>query len=127
MANETKTRGIQLIRTDESIPGKVSFYDRREANAQRALIGTVDLESMPREGVLRFAARGITGNLLDSSNKLEGAARIDWLRGAIATANQGIMASTAVDADKLRQNAIDALVKLGLTAAAAAQIVDKRG
>lgn len=127
MANETKTRGIQLIRTDESIPGKVSFYDRRETNAQRALIGTVNIEAMPRDGVLRFAARGVTGNLLDSSNKLEGEARIEWLRGAISTANQGIMASTAVDADKLRQNAIDALVKLGMTAAAAAQIVDKRG
>ena len=49
MANTTAikgTRPAQLIRTDDSVPGVVSFYDRREADVEKALIGSVEVPRM---------------------------------------------------------------------------------
>lgn len=126
MANDTKTRGVQLIRTDESVPGKISFYDRRVANATQALIATIDVREIPEAGLHRFAVRGLSGNILDSSNKLDGDERVDWIRRACVAAQQGVMATTATDEGKLRETAIAALVKIGMTVEAATEIVNKR-
>lgn len=141
MAESNKSRGIQLLRTDDSIPGVVRFYDRREDDVQRAfvaqfsvpaIVGFTDRDEMKEllgdgtEALLRAACHGLTQNILDSSNKLEGDERIAFVRKACATVQAGGWASAPVDEAKARQTAISALVKVGFTPEAAAAIVDKK-
>lgn len=144
MATQT-TRGIQLIRTDDSTPGIVKFYDRREADVKQALIGLVDVGSIARQyaldqgvapeqadrtfiapPVLRAAVHGITQNILDASNKLEGDDRVAYIAQMCERVQNGGWASAPVDEEKLRANAISALTKLGIPADKAAAMVDAR-
>lgn len=126
MANETKSRGIQLIRTDDAVQGIVRFYDRREEDVKKAFISEVDVTKLSTEALYRAARHGITQNLLDSSNKLEGDARVNFIREQSRIVQNGGWASAPVDAAKLRENAISALTKLGFDAETAARMVDAK-
>ena len=134
MANDTKTRGTQLLRTDDSTPGMVRFYDRRQNDVNKAFVGQVDIAKMLKAGehlqpdspIVKAAVHGITQNILDSSNKLEGDERVAFVRKACATVQAGGWASAPVDEAKARENAINALMKLGFTREAAVAAVDKK-
>ena len=141
-------RGIQLLRTDDSVSGVVKFYDRRVEDAQRAFVGEVSVSNMIVEAlnaagignkltneqieqlgvnlapVIRAAVHGITQNILDSSNKLDGDERRDYVRKMCAVVQSGGWASAPQDESALRKRAIDALVKMGLTLQAATAAVD---
>ena len=130
---DTKARGQQLLRTDDSTPGVVKFYVRSEADAAKAFIAQVDVlkipgpdgltleddEFPPSHPVVNLARHGATQNILDSSNKLEGQARVDYVREACRVVQSGGWASAPVDETKLRENVINGMMKLGLTRAAA--------
>lgn len=116
MANSTKTRGSQLIRADRSVSGIVTFYDTRITEASAARIGAIrfpDDCDAPAH-VVRAAMHGWTQNLLDSSNKLEGDARVDFIRKGCETINAGGWVSAPVDDDKARENAAKAFDKMVL-------------
>ena len=126
MTNETKARGIQLIRTDDSTPGLVKFYDRRQTAVALAFIAQVDVTMIPddqgdtltdagfsaKHPIVSAARHGITQNLLDSSNKLEGDARVDFIRQQCKVVQSGGWASAPVDSAKLVENAKSAILKL---------------
>ena len=127
---ENKTRATRLIRTDDSIPGVVKFYDCRETDVAKAYIGAVELALMCEERefleaipscIVRAACHGYTQNILDSSNKLEGDARVAFVRKAIDQVNAGGWASTPIDEDAARAKAISALVKTGFFTQAQAE------
>lgn len=119
MADANKGRGTQLLRTDDSIPGMVRFFDRRVTDVKAAYIAQVDVSQLDRAALLKAAVHGITQNILDSSNKLEGDARVAFVKKACTVVQNGGWSSTPVDEDTLRKNAIEAFVKMGLTRAAA--------
>jgi hypothetical protein len=133
MADANKSRGIQLLRTDDSVAGAVSFYDRRQANVAQAFIAKVSMESLAiaagvtkealahdgMKAVLRAAVHGVTQNILDASTKLEGDARVKFVRDACRIVQNGGWASAPVDEEKLRENTISAMMKLGFTREAA--------
>lgn len=128
MANETttKARPAQLIRTDDSTPGVVRFYDRRQPDAKLAFIAEVDVRKMTPDTLHRAARHGVTQNLLDASNKLEGNARVAFIKAQCAIVQQGGWASAPVDEAALIQRAIDALTKLGVPLDKATAIANKR-
>lgn len=140
MADANKTRGMQLLRTDDSLPGCVRFYDRRQTDVNKAFIAQVSLESLAiRAGVtkellgkdemkaiMRAAVHGVTQNILDSSNKLEGDARVTFVRNACRIVQDGGWASAPVDEEKQRENAIAALMKLGFTKDAAIAAINAK-
>lgn len=139
MANTTAikgTRPAQLIRTDDSVPGVVSFYDRREADVEKALIGSVEV---PRMGlrddepdlelnacVARAAVHGVTQNILDASNKLEGDARVAFIRRACDVVKNGGWASAPVDEAAAVAKAVKALMALGMDRDEAERIATQR-
>ncbi len=125
-ATTTKARAIQLIRTDDATPGLVKFFDRREADVKKAFIGQVDVTKLSQEALYRAARHGLTQNLLDSSNKLEGDARRDFIAKACVTVQNGGWSSAPVDEAKQVENAISALTKLGFSAEVAAQMIAKK-
>lgn len=127
MANETKSRGTQLLRTDDSTAGRVKFYDRRQADVGKAYIAEVDVSKLSREALERAAVHGITQNILDSSNKLDGDARVAFVKDAARIVQQGGWASAPQDTAKVRENAIAALTKLGFTIEAATKLADSKG
>lgn len=129
------TRGIQLIRTDDSVSGVVRFFDRREADVKAAFIGEViiaqmgtatDEELVLPDAIMRAARHGVTQNILDASNKLEGDDRVAYIASMCERVQNGGWASAPVDEEKLRANAISALIKLNIPADKAAQMVDAR-
>lgn len=125
---DTKARGIQLIRTDDTTPGVVKFYDRRETDAKKAFIGQVDVAKMPAATRTAYAVHGVTQNMLDSSNKLEGDARVAYIKTTCAQVESGTWASAPVDQAKLKQNAIDAIRKLvNIDAALREQMIKNLG
>lgn len=125
MAEANKTRGTQLIRTDDSIPGVVTFYDRRQTNVVLARIGSINVFQMLETAgldpadvpahIVRAAIHGYTQNMLDSSNKLEGDDRVAYIRKTCMIVTEGGWASAPVDETKARENAIAALMKLGFS------------
>lgn len=134
MANETtKTRGQQLIRTDDKVPGRVRFFRRDEADAAKAAIAEIDVMLIPgtdgdtlanrgvdpKHPIVAAAVHGYTQNVLDSSNKLDGQARVDFIKKACGTIQAGGWASAPADDAKVRENAINALMKMGFPRAAA--------
>jgi hypothetical protein len=119
MQQTNKTRGVQLLRTDDSTPGKVKFYDRRQEDVTKAFIAEVDVTKLSRDALLRAAVHGLTQNILDASNKLEGDARVKYVKDACRIVQDGGWASAPVDEEKLRENALAALMKLGLNKEAA--------
>lgn len=135
MAETKKERGTQLIRTDESVPGRVGFYDRRVEDAKLAYIGQVDVDAMlvaagvsadllPKLAAVRkLACHGAKQNILDSSNSLEGDARRDYVRKSAAIVQNGGWASVPVDAATMVKNAVEALVKLNVPREQAEKLV----
>jgi hypothetical protein len=144
MANDTtKTRGTQLIRTEVVRfyrRNVVRFYRRDVTDAAQAFIAEINIWAIPDgEGntleesaerfadnhpIVRAAVHGYTQNVLDSSNKLDGQARVDFIAKACKQIQAGGWASAPTDDAKVRENAIKALMKLGLTQAAAEAAVD---
>lgn len=130
-ANTTKTRTPTLIRTDDKVPGVVSFYDRRVEDVNKAFIGRVDVAKMlkvderlmPGSPLIKAAIHGITQNILDSSNKLEGDERVAYIKSACKIVQEGGWASAPVDLAAARENAISALVKLNIPRAQAEAMV----
>jgi hypothetical protein len=116
---DNKTRAIQLLRTDDSIEGKVRFYDRRQTDVNKAFVAEVDVSKLDRKALLRLAVHGATQNILDSSNKLEGDERVTFVRKACATVQQGGWSSAPVDEAKLQENVVNGLMKMGFTREAA--------
>lgn len=141
MANDTtKTRGTQLIRTDDKVRGQVTFYRRDVEDAAKARIATIDVMVIPQEReipdpeggetplkvtvtlaalgfpsdhpVIAAAVHGYTQNVLDSSNKLDGQARVDFIVKACSTIQAGGWASAPQDDAKIRENAEAALRKM---------------
>jgi hypothetical protein len=112
MANDTKARGIQLIRTDDSIPGIVRFYDRREANVQKAFIGQINVTELDEQARNRAAVHGVTQNVLDSSNKLTGDERVAFIKKACAHVQSGGWSAAPVDEAKQLADLQSALAKL---------------
>ena len=135
------TRGIQLFRTDDTVPGRVSFYDRRVADAKAAHVVTVDVMTIPGpEGktltdlgvppshpVVTQAVHGVTQNILDSSNKLEGTARVNAVREMGAHVQSGGWASAPVDEAAARKKAYDAIMKLPLPPEVRAKVLADAG
>jgi hypothetical protein len=144
MADATKTRGQQLIRTDDKIPGRVRFLRRDIEDVAKASIAEIDVMLIPHEveaevdgeavkvnvtlaslgfppahPIVAAAVHGYTQNVLDSSNKLDGQARVDFIRKACGLIQAGGWASAPQDDAKVRENAISGLMKLGLSRAAA--------
>jgi len=138
---DNKTRGTQLLRTDDSVPGVVKFYDRRQTDVAKAFVAEVSIirmlgDSMQKAGmgeedatevlstdgftaVIRAAVHGVTQNILDASNKLEGDERVAFIRKACTIVQSGGWASAPVDEAKQRENVISGMMKLGFTREAA--------
>lgn len=133
MANETKTRGQQLIRADRAVSGIVKFLDMRVENVGKALIGQVSFadvmvselakQSIPEDkarkmatampaGIVRAAIHGWTQNLLDSSNKLEGDARVAFVKAGCETIKGGGWVSAPVDENAAKENLNKAVDKM---------------
>ena len=111
------TRGTQLVRADRAISGQVTFYDAREENAAAGRIGTLRLADIAPDAdippaIAKAAIHGYTQNLLDSSNKLEGDDRVEFIRRGIETLRDGGWVSAPVDEDKAKANALAALEKM---------------
>lgn len=126
MAQENKSRGTQLLRTDDSTPGVVKFYDRRQADAAKAFVAQVDVTKLSREALVRAAVHGLTQNILDASNKLEGDERVKFVRQACGIVQAGGWASAPVDEAKLRENIISGMMKMGFTREAAIAAINAK-
>lgn len=107
-------RGIQLVRTDDSVKGTVQFFDRRKTDVQQAFIARVSVQGMSQEALIRAAIHGITQNILDSSNKLDGDERVAYIKHACRVVQNGGWASAPVDEAAQIERAVQALVKLGI-------------
>jgi hypothetical protein len=138
MANgNTKARNVQLIRTDDKIPGTVRFYDRRVEDAGKAFIGEVNIARMMDDRgqslaiipdcIVKAAIHGYTQNILDSSNKLDGDERVAFIRNACRIVQDGGWSSAPVDEEKARETAISAMMKLGFTREAAMAALASKG
>lgn len=121
MANATKTRGGQTIRTDRTIGGQVTFYDARIEDVALARIGILKVASIQGMAdvvdlipahVIRATLHGYTQNILDSSNKLDGDARVDFVRKAVALIHAGGWASAPQDEAKTLRDALDGMRKM---------------
>lgn len=129
-------RGIQLIRTDDTIPGRVRFYDRRQTDVKLAFIAEVDVMEIPDANeitwsdlvlaqetagetppamdhpLIRAAVHGVTQNILDASNKLDGNERRDYIKRMCAHVQTGGWASAPVDEAAATKRVEEALAKL---------------
>lgn len=124
----TKTRGIQLIRSD--MQGSIiRFFDRREENVQKAFIAQVDVADLGQAALYRAAGHGLTQNLLDSSNKLEGDARIEHIRNQCRIVQAGGWASapSEVNIESAKAKMIAALISKGKSPEQAAALVEALG
>ena len=125
---ETKTRGMQLIRTD--VQGSViRFYDRREEDVEQAFIAQVDVAELGEAPLYRAATHGLTQNLLDSSNKLEGNARVEHIRQQCRVVQAGGWASapSEVNIESAKTKMIAALISKGKSPEDAAALVEALG
>lgn len=87
------------------------------------MVESGEIDGMIPTCVIRAALHGYTQNVLDSSNKLNGDERVEFIRKACETINAGGWSSAPQDVEKTRANAIAALVKLGMTQQAAENAV----
>lgn len=112
MAQDKKaaSRGIQLVKS-ETEGSVIRFFDRRNG----AFVTSVDVSKMPAVAQLRAAMHGVTQNLLDSSNKLEGDARLAHIKGQCEVVQNGGWASapSEVNIDAAKTKMIAALVASG--------------
>ena len=122
-ASATKARAIRLVRTDDSTPGKVKFYDRRETDVSKAFVAEIDVTKLSTEALHRAARHGITQNILDASNKLEGDERIAFIRKSAAAVQAGGWASAPVDEAKARETLLKAAAAFGIDPAAMAKLL----
>lgn len=120
MANETKSRGTQLLRT-ETEGTTVRFFDRRQGK----FIGAFDVAKLDAKALHRAAMHGLTQNILDSSNKLDGDARVAHIARQCEVVQAGGWASSPseVNIDKAKEKMIQALVASGKTPEEAAKMV----
>ena len=113
MATENKaTRGTQLLKTEST--GTVQrFFDRRSG----AFVASFDTAKLPEAALHKAAMHGLTQNLLDSSNKLEGDARIAHIKTQCEIVQAGGWASSPaeVNIDAAKAKMIAALVAMGRT------------
>lgn len=126
--SNTKTRGIQLIRTFTE-GSKVRFYDRREEDVQKAFIAEVDVAELGESALYRAALHGITQNLLDSSNKLTGDERVRHIaeQANIVQAGGWASAPSEVNIESAKAKMIAALVAMGKSPEEARAAVDALG
>lgn len=143
-------RGTQLVRTDDSVSGKVKFFNRRETDVKKAYVSEIDIRAMAETAieavladpevtepdaalhamverlgpVIRLAVHGATQAVLDCSNKLDGQARLDYISKMCDVVEKGGWPSAPVDEGAMRQKQIDTFVKMGLTRDAATAAVD---
>jgi hypothetical protein len=120
MATENKTRGTQLLKTETEGP-TVRFFDRRSG----AFVASVNVAKLTEGALHRAALHGLTQNLLDSSNKLEGDARIVHIKAQAEIVQAGGWASspTEVNIDAAKAKMIAALVAMGKTPEEATKMV----
>lgn len=122
MANEKKApvRGVQLLKTE--VDGStLRVFDRRDG----AFVAAVNVAKLAEAALHRAAIHGLTQNLLDSSNKLEGDARIAHIKTQAAIVQDGGWASapTEVNIDAAKAKMIAALVAMGKTPEEASSMV----
>jgi hypothetical protein len=117
---QTKTRGQQLVKTEQT--GTVQRFFRRDTGA---FIGAFDTAKLPDGALHRAAMHGLTQNLLDSSNKLEGQARCDHIARQCEIVQAGGWASapSEVNIDAAKAKMIAALVAAGRSPEEAAKMV----
>jgi hypothetical protein len=117
---QKSTRGTQLLKTETT--GTVQrFFDRRNG----AFVAAVDVSKLPTEALHRAGMHGITQNLLDSSNKLEGDERIAHIKqqAEIVQAGGWASAPTEVNIDAAKAKMIAALIASGKSPDEAAKMV----
>lgn len=116
----TKTRGAQLLKT-ETEGSTVRFFDRRNG----AFVGAVNVAKLDESALYKAALHGLTQNLLDSSNKLDGDARIEHVKtqAAIVQAGGWASAPSEVNIDSAKAKMVAALVASGRTPEEAAKMV----
>lgn len=122
MANEKKApvRGVQLLKTE--VDGSTLLvFDRRDG----AFVTAVNVAKLTETALHRAAIHGLTQNLLDSSNKLEGDARIAHIKTQAAIVQDGGWASapTEVNIDAAKAKMVAALVAMGKTPEEASSMV----
>lgn len=119
-----KTRGVQLLKTE--VDGStLRIFDRRTG----AFVASVNVAEMPEAALTKAALHGVTQNLLDSSNKLDGDARIEHIRRQAAIVQDGGWASAPaeVNIDAAKAKMIAALVASGKSHAEATAMVEGLG
>lgn len=86
---------------------------------------SVDLDKIPQESLHKFAIHGMTQNLLDSSNKLEGEARVRHLQEQAAIVQAGGWASAPreVNLESAKARMLAALVASGKSPEEAATLL----
>jgi hypothetical protein len=117
-------RGIQLLKS-ETEGSVLRIFDRRNG----AFVAAVDVAKLPAASLDRAALHGITQNLMDSSNKLEGDARIAHIKAQAEIVQAGGWASAPVEVniEAAKAKMIAALVASGKSAAEATKMVDGLG
>ena len=123
-ATNNKTRGTQLLKT-EVTGSTVRFFDRRNG----AFVAAVDVSKLGEEALYKAALHGVTQNLMDSSNKLDGDARIAHVRqqADIVQAGGWASAPSEVNIDAAKSKMIAALIATGKTPEEAAKMVAALG
>ena len=120
MTAQTKTRGTQLLKTEEA--GTIRRFFRRDTGA---FVGAFDVAKLPQDALYRAAAHGLTQNILDSSNKLDGQTRCDHVARQCEIVQAGGWASAPqeVNIDAAKAKMIAALIATGRTPEEAASMV----
>lgn len=121
---QTKTRGIQLLKT-ETEGATLRIFDRRSG----AFVASVNVAQLTEGALHRAALHGITQNLLDSSNKLEGDERIAHIKAQAEIVQAGGWASapSEVNIESAKAKMIAALIARGKTPEQAAALVEALG
>lgn len=119
-----KTRGIQLLKT-ETEGSTVRFFDRRNGD----FVAAVNVAQLSEAALHRAALHGLTQNLLDSSNKLEGDERVAHIKrqAEIVQAGGWATAPSEVNVDAAKAKMIAALVAKGKTPEEATKMVEALG
>lgn len=117
---ETKARGAQLVKT-ETEGTTVRFFDRRNGK----FVASFDVAKLDAKALHRAAMHGLTQNILDSSNKLDGDKRLEHIAQQCGVVQAGGWASapTEVNIDQAKAKMIAALVASGKSHEEAAKMV----
>lgn len=126
MANEKKaaTRGVQLIKT-ETEGSTLRVFDRRNG----AFVASVNVAELDEKALHKAALHGITQNLLDSSNKLDGDERLAHIKRQAEVVQAGGWASapSEVNIDAAKAKMVAALVASGKSHGEASKMVEGLG